>query len=368
MNDLLHELEVERFKCFENLRLPLRPLTLLTGFNAAGKSTALQPLLLLAQAARMRSWDVTSAEGKLPLNGDIVRLGSAGDVYRTGASGPPIVKITQGEECLALTATAKAGERMLRASRLSSSTSSEKLTRKIERLVHISAVRQGPADGFPIPDRSYSDLADVGVDGRYACHWYHELSDEEIGEKVRRADSEGVSFRRQVDAWLDFLAPGASANVQAMPEAATLALRFRLSDIGEWKRPANVGYGLTYAFPLIVALLASKPGDVLSIDSPEAHLHPQAQSRMGAMLAQFAAGGTQLLVETHSDHILNGVRLAVAQRVLAPHDTGLTFFAGTSEAGHGVTLPQIDSTGRIDVWPDGFFDQAEADIAALTGW
>ena len=147
-----------------------------------------------------------------------------------------------------------------------------------------------------------------------------------------------------------------------------LALRFRLSDIGEWKRPANVGYGLTYAFPLIVALLASKPGDVLSIDSPEAHLHPQAQSRMGAMLAQFAAGGTQLLVETHSDHILNGVRLAVAQRVLAPHDTGLTFFAGTSEAGHGVTLPQIDSTGRIDVWPDGFFDQAEADIAALTGW
>lgn len=368
MSEFLDELVIDRFKCFESLRLPLKPLTLLTGFNAAGKSTALQPLLLLAQAARVRAWDTVSGHGKLPLNGDIVRLGSAGDVFRTGAGGPPALKLVLGEEELSVSVTAKAGERVLHTRREGCSSASDKLVKRIERLVHISAVRLGPADGFPIPDRSYSGLADVGVDGRYACHWYHELSDEKIRDEVRRPDCEGTTFRRQVDAWLDFLAPGASANVQAMSEAAILALRFRLSDIGEWKRPANVGYGLTYAFPLIVALLAAKPGDVLSIDSPEAHLHPQAQSRMGAMLARFAAGGIQLLVETHSDHILNGVRLAVAGRVLSPQDTGLTFFAGANEAGHGVSLPQIDLRGRIDVWPDGFFDQAESDIAELTGW
>ena len=80
---MLDTLTVEHFKCFEDLRLPLKPLTLFTGFNGAGKSTALQPLLLLAQAARLGAWGSTGKTGKLPLNGEVVRLGSAGDVLRS---------------------------------------------------------------------------------------------------------------------------------------------------------------------------------------------------------------------------------------------------------------------------------------------
>jgi CRISPR-associated Cas5-like protein len=147
-----------------------------------------------------------------------------------------------------------------------------------------------------------------------------------------------------------------------------LALQFRLSDTGEWRRPANVGYGQTYAFPILVALLAAEPGDIVVIDSPEAHLHPQAQSRIGRMLAIFAAAGIQLIVETHSDHVLNGIRLAVRDKVLPPTDLSLLFFAGSSLEGHGVTNPRIDIEGRINEWPDGFFDQGDKDIAQLAGW
>lgn len=361
-------LELEGYKCFERLRVQLAPLTLFTGFNGAGKSTALQPLLLLAQAARLRIWGSSSLNGELPLNGDIVRLGSAGDVIRAGHNGPTRFRIGAGDETLDLEASAKAGDRVLQVRAASAVSPNPALIDRLDRLVHLSAVRSGPSDAFPIPDRSDGRVADVGVDGRFASHWYYELADSEVVPGRCFGDDRGTTFRRQVDAWLDRLAPGANANVQAVPVASTLALQFRLSDTGEWRRPANVGYGLTYAFPILVALLAARPGDILVIDSPEAHLHPQAQSRMGRMLATFAAAGVQLLVETHSDHVLNGARLAVRDRVIDASDLSLLFFAGASAEGHGVTTPRIDRDGRIDEWPDGFFDQNDKDLSRLAGW
>lgn len=361
-------MELEGYKCFERLRVQLAPLTLLTGFNGAGKSSALQPLLLLAQAARLRDWGLSNSNGHLPLNGDIVRLGSAGDVIRAGHNGPTRFSIGAAGETLDLEVSAKAGDRALQVTSPSGSSPNSNLIDRIERLVHLSAVRSGPSDAFPIPDRSVGHVADVGVDGRFASYWYHEFADSDVPPERCVDGAGGTTFRRQVDAWLDRLAPGANANVQAIPVASTLALQFRLSDTGEWRRPANVGYGLTYAFPILVALLTAQRGDIIVIDSPEAHLHPQAQSRMGGMLATFAAAGVQLLVETHSDHVLNGVRLAVRDQLIKADDLSLLFFAGASAEGHGVTTPRIDSSGRIDEWPDGFFDQSDKDVSRLAGW
>src|SRR3954469_22880403 len=83
---------IERFKCFEKLELPLAPLTLLTGFNGAGKSSSLQPLLLMAQALREGPVDPV-----LPLNGALVRLGSAGDVV-SKESGPITVGFSANQD------------------------------------------------------------------------------------------------------------------------------------------------------------------------------------------------------------------------------------------------------------------------------
>ena len=365
----LSSLQVEQFKCFEDLRIPLKPLTLFTGFNGAGKSTALQPLLLLAQALRVGSWKSLGERGHLPLNGDVVRLGSAGDVFRIGAAERSTrFEIAAGEDVVRVLLSGKAGSRSLIAELLAEHGRANDLFDRFSRLVHISAVRTGPADSFPIPDRLHTGVVDVGADGRYASYWYHELADEPVDAARRLPKTEGSTFRRQVDAWLGFLAPGAEANVQAVPAASRMALQFRLTDIGEWKRPANVGYGLTYAFPIIVQLLAAKAGDVVTIDSPEAHLHPQAQSRMGRILATFAVSGIQLLVETHSDHVLNGTRLAVAEKTIGSSELGLLFFSGARNESHGVSIPRLDENGRIHDWPEGFFDQIDNDVALLSGW
>ena len=365
----MNGLQIEQFKCFEQLRIPLASLTVLSGYNGAGKSTAVQPILLLSQAARRRTWNGDAAAGDLPLNGQIVRLGSAGDVIRTQSPDATArFEIFGRERSFAWSATAKASARTLRVIRREDADDWPELFNSLARLVYLSAVRGGPDECFPMPDRTSDQAPDVGPDGRFASYWYHQLADTEIDLARRCPNVPGTSFRKQIDAWLDHLAPGASANVQALPVVSMLALQFRLSETGEWRRPANIGYGLTYAFPILVALLAAQPGDILVVDSPEAHLHPQAQSRMGRILAIFAAAGIQLIVETHSDHVLNGIRLAVRDAVLPVPELSILFFVGSTLRGHGVTSPSVDLHGRIGEWPDGFFDQGDKDVADLAGW
>ena len=368
-NPILKALQVEDFKCFEQLRVPLASLTVLSGYNGAGISTALQPILLLAQAARRRTWSSEAATGDLPLNGAIVRLGSAGDVIRgQSVDATARFKLFGDEKLLALNATGRTGARSLTVTKSEGSDDWPELSNCLARLVYLSAVRGGPAEYFPTPDRVSDQTPDVGVDGQFASYWYHELADSEIDPARRCPDEPSTMFRKQIDAWLSRLAPNAKANVQSFPIASVQALEFALSEVNEWRRPANVGYGLTYAFPILVALLAAEPDGIVVIDSPEAHLHPQAQSQMGRLLAVFAAAGIQVIVETHSDHVLNGIRLAVRDHVLAAVDLSLLFFAGSSQDGHGVTSPRIDGEGRISEWPEGFFDQGDKDIAQLAGW
>ncbi len=114
---------------------------------------------------------------------------------------------------------------------------------------------------------------------------------------------------------------------------------------------------------MIVAGLLTGPGDLLIVENPEAHLHPGGQSKLGRFLARIAGSGAQVIVETHSDHVLNGVRLAVAEEeVLRPED-GVVHYFGEEEAG---SVPiAFSARGELSEWPSGFFDQIEQDLGRL---
>ena len=217
-------------------------------------------------------------------------------------------------------------------------------------------------------DTNEQEFADVGPDGRFAAYWYDHFVDGEVPESRRHPMEKGNSLRKQLEAWINSLFPGAQANVQMIAPVSMLSLQFRLSEIGEWRRPANIGYGLTYAFPILVALLTAADGQTIVIDSPEAHLHPFAQSQMGQLLAHFGAAGVQVVVETHSDHLLNGARLAVKEGRISHRALTIHFFTGPTDEAHGVISPTIDSQGAISEWPTGFFDQSEKDLSRLAGW
>ena len=110
------------------------------------------------------------------------------------------------------------------------------------------------------------------------------------------------------------------------------------------------------------------PGSMILIEHPEHRLHPSLAAKLGEQIARAAARGVQIIVETHNDHLFNGIRVAVHGGQIKPEAVGMFYFQAMESQGRRVievASPQIDRRGRIDRWPDGFFDQFEEDLGQL---
>ena len=158
--------------------------------------------------------------------------------------------------------------------------------------------------------------------------------------------------------------PGCDLRVTPIEGASAVSLRLRSNVRSDFQRPQNVGFGLTQLFPILVAVLAAAKGDVVLIENPEVHLHPQAQQRIGTLLGRVASSGVQIIVETHSDHVLNGVRIAAKTNVIASSNVAVHFFSPDNGA-FTPKSPKLDADGRLDSWPEGFFDQFDLALSQL---
>lgn len=97
---------------------------------------------------------------------------------------------------------------------------------------------------------------------------------------------------------------------------------------GPWRNLIDVGYGISQALPILTELLRSDMPTIFLLQQPEVHLHPQAQAALGTLFCQVAAGGRQLVVETHSDYIIDRVRMDVrdGKTDLKPEDVSVLYF------------------------------------------
>ena len=163
--------------------------------------------------------------------------------------------------------------------------------------------------------------------------------------------------------------PGTSIEVNPVDRTNLVTLGIRNSDSTDFHRPQNVGYGLTYVLPIITACLGTPTGNLIMVENPEAHLHPAGQSDIGEFLALTAKSGTQVILETHSDHVLNGIRKALKKERLKPNDVAIHFFLPRDEEEKmpQVISPSINQDGDLDQWPTGFFDQFDKDLDFLIG-
>ena len=106
------------------------------------------------------------------------------------------------------------------------------------------------------------------------------------------------------------------------------------------------------------------PPHLIIIENPEAHIHPAGQTSLAELAARASAGGSQVILETHSDHVLNGVRLAVAEGILTSDQVVIHYFERDG-LDVRMTSPVLTDSGRLDVWPEGFFDQHERNLSPL---
>ena len=164
--------------------------------------------------------------------------------------------------------------------------------------------------------------------------------------------------------WLQQLSPGVRLSITRIRGTDEVLLQYRYDGrrhetTSNFYRPTNVGFGLTYSLPIVVACLAAPTGALLLLENPEAHLHPQGQAALGEMMARCANDGVQIIVETHSDHLLNGVRLAVKRGLIKSSDVVLHFFSRPVETGEAfIESPAVletdaFQTGQADFLTNG---------------
>lgn len=356
---LLNEMTLHNFKGFQEQKIRFKPLTLLAGVNSAGKSSTIQALLLVQQSIK------NSDNSQVCLSGELVNLGTWEDVLHSNAEEDTFaVELALNSSSCAIQSTAMSSHKSP-LNRLVWDRS------KFPVMQYLNAERTCPATLFPVPTSRQLDMNPMGKHGQFAAWHLHNSGHNKIAfadtgaSNVLASDAAGTSLLLQTEAWLSQLGDTVRIKTEQPLGTDSVVLQFSFPDMGGvYYRPTNVGFGLTYTLPIIVAGLLAKKGCMLIVENPEAHLHPRGQSTMGQFLARVAACGVQVIIETHSDHVLNGIRVAVKQKVLPPMDVQINFFYH-EDGVCKIAEPKIDADGHIDQWPEDFFDEWDKQLAVL---
>ena len=373
---MLTRLELRSFKCFDFLRLPLAPLTLLTGLNASGKSSVLQSLVLLNQTMREHEWST-----RLVLNGAALRLGAVSDVVSSDAfdialeDGDNVYRWAFGGDRRDMSMEVRSvgiNDRtielpqelryMLPAEETKAAGS---LTNALRNLTYITAERIAPQEAYPLEDPRLVSV--VGSRGEHAMSVLYWGRDQPVMNELVLPEAPAIRLR-QVEQRMRMLFPGCEIDLQQAPRANAVTLGLRTSNATEFHSPIHTGFGLTQILPIMVAALSATRSDIILIENPEVHLHPAAQALIGQFMADVARAGIQVIVETHSDHVLNGVRRSVKAGRLTSADVAIHYFRPPSDNLTQVLSPTLDDSGNIDDWPEGFFDQFDKDAYYFAGW
>ena len=384
----MNEMTITNFKGYTSpTSLDFSDITIQAGMNSVGKSTAIQALLLTRYAVECTkkfSFDSKKkCEFCIPLNGpydlhlgdyDQLLLSAHGkdlssdsnfmSVQINGRSGQEFRFQAKEEHPFCLYYTT--GDSPVVSSTLPAipspdSNCDRNLYQKA--FYYINAERMGP--------RNYQDIGDLdesfcGYHGEYTFDVISRFSDAQVPEERRLEDKRNLSpFSSQLECWMDDIIPGIQFRTNRNVQNLIADLSIRQENLNtEFGSPYNYGFGISYLLPIVVTGLLAERNSILVVENPEAHLHPRGQSHVGKFLAQVAFSGVQVVVETHSEHIINGVRIHALKHRISPEKICINNFSihdGKSVA------ERIRLNQNMDIlkWPEGFFDQEERDLAEL---
>ncbi|MGC9525672.1 MAG: DUF3696 domain-containing protein [Limnospira sp.] len=413
---MLTKIELKNFKCFQDkTSFPLGKVTLLTGINGRGKSSLLQSLLLMRQ-----SIEYDDGTNQLILNGSCLNLGRFDEIRNTGVSREKTIdfnffyenQININElETITIQGSANycfvenMNDDMVVALKVatfkgnlfsSSTNDSQSYEKQVfaennqniskfipdkilgeefddnhQKLFHnslkfsaihyISADRVGPQDVYF--KSTLPKFPNVGLKGESTVNLLYRMKDELVDDRLCLGE-DAKTLIIQTQEWLNKIFDGAKVEVSGS-KTNVLELMFNSSLSKDRFRPANIGFGYHCILPIIVSGLIAQEGEILIVENPEAHLHPKAQSELAKFLSKVSGCGIQVLIESHSDHILNALRIAVLDHILSNEELSILYFS--QKIGESVIPIPVHPDGKIEEWPDGFFDQMDQDFERLFG-
>lgn len=372
----MQKIIVKNFKCFEEQEFNLKDLTILAGANGSGKSTLIQTILLLRQSIENDRVPIQYRK-RLYLNDYYFEGGISSDILYANAKEDKIsfefiVKdgISELFECK----INKDEPRVLEIENFHNNRGLNNRLKIYGNFDFISADRFGPKLTYEV---SNTRRVKVGKYGEFTPFVLNEFKNELIRDSRVYFDKESQkkhSLLTEVNNWLSYILDGMKIKTEVL-ESVNLSL-LKLTNYPEseldFKSPMNMPYGASYVLPIVVSCLSKKirPNidnySLVIIENPEAHLHPSAQSKLGQFLTIIANSGVQIIIETHSDHIINGVRIAVKRGLINNNQIIFNSFSKTNSLGENIVEEiNIDENGKLDKWPEGFFDQYENDMMEL---
>lgn len=337
-------------------------ITINVGMNSVGKSTVVQSLLMVRQTfdELLKYRETHKKDFQILLNGPYdLQLG---DYSQIAPAGEEEISINinnysfvykQGIDRFSLSFSCNDGPTALPDCALFSSD-----------FYYINAERLGP--------RNYQDIKNhqkvlCGYHGEYTFDIINQYRDKIIPDAKRRSGQNHTVniLSKQIEYWMDYIVPGIEFKVDEDIDTRTAKLKIRQTTLDtDFNSPHNFGFGISYLLPIIVTGLLAQAGSVFIVENPEAHLHPSGQSRIGQFLAQIAFSGVKVVLETHSEHVVNGIRLYALKQKVSPDRICINNFCIVDKNPHIDRIP-LNQNMDILKWPEGFFDQEEKDLAEL---
>ncbi|WP_286033462.1 AAA family ATPase [Fusobacterium necrogenes] len=372
---MFNEIKIKNFKSLKELDINFRNLTLFTGVNSSGKSSTLQALLLLKQNFQIYGSMIKTFElpmetlknifQKLSINGEYLDLGLGKNILYDKAEDDILelnLKLNNGQVNFKSNIRESKDEESINCE-MSYSDNIEELFLQ-SNFTYLSADRIVPQSSYKYSKENVL-RGNLGKNGEYTIHFLAENKNSSISLKeLQHPEANSNQLLENVDYWLSKISKG----IKVIP---SVNINFQQSTLqysygGSERLPQNIGFGVTYVLPIIVAILKAKKGDIIIIENPESHLHPSGQVEIARLCAKASEAGVQIIVETHSDHFLNGVRVAIKERSLNNNNALVYYFSRNEEEEKTeVQKIEIDENGKIDEWPKGFFDEWDIQLEKL---
>ncbi len=371
---MITKLNVQNLKSHKDTSLSLGALTILCGQNGVGKSTIIQSLLLLRQTHLLGRLE----EG-LQLNGDLCQIGSSKDALYFNPEFDGVKINLEFEENKTAQWSFKAGDGTDNFLYAEESEKNKSLLESCglfrrKDFQYISASRS-PMEFYPKKDYEVVQNRQLSLNngnGELVAHFLDYYGKEKVVcETILSKNTPYKELLAQTVAWEREISSNVNIHIGRIGEYYQITYSFDTSDSNRTPefKSSNVGFGIGYTLPLIVAILSAKPGSLILLENPESHLHPYGQAKIAELICLAAQAGIQIIIETHSDHIINGTLVAIKKELIHKDQIRIYYIDRDEEnLKSRTTEVQLIKGGKIENQPQGFFDQMQMDLKNLMGF
>jgi hypothetical protein len=398
--------------------IAIRPLTVLAGANSAGKSSVMQPLLLLKQTL-----EASGDPGALLLNGENVKFTRADQLLSKG-SGDQFgvgVELSDGQALELTFRKAARGfdlKEMVYVSQEESFTikpsmshdaimavlpkpwktmhrqigkdaktdmqwtarrercffvfemtspddtsrrvrfgpfgvsPSQSFVSHIERIIHLPGLRGNPQRTYP------KTVGGPGYQGTFEAYVASVIAEWQGSDSRNKLNELAHSLETLALTWKVKAEPVDDTQVELKVGRLSHARQGGAHDLVSI---ADVGFGVSQTLPVLVALLAARPGQMVYLEQPEIHLHPLAQRRLAKVIQEAVGRGVVVVVETHSAILLRELQTLIAVGELNKDDVAMHWLERNEQGETTVSTAILDDNGSFGAWPVDF---DEVDMAS----